>query len=62
MKKPEENRRSFLKGAALTTAAVGTGVTSRSVLADDDAQTKKAVRQGYRESDHVREYYRLARI
>jgi hypothetical protein len=61
MKKPEETRRSFLKGAAVTTAAVGTGIASRGVIADNDAEPKKAIRQGYQESDHVRAYYRLAR-
>lgn len=62
MKKPEEARRTFLKGAAVTTAAVGTAIASRGVIADNDAEPEKAVSKGYRESDHVRAYYRLARV
>jgi hypothetical protein len=62
MNKPEKTRRSFLKGAAVTTAAVGTGVASRGVLAGDETTPEKAARKGYRETDHVRAYYRLARI
>ncbi len=62
MKKPEKTRRSFLKGAAVTTAAVGTGAVSSGVLADAGTTPKKVEKQGYRETDHVRDYYRLARI
>lgn len=62
MKKPEKNRRAFLKGAALTTAAVGTGAVTGSAVASNTDEPKKAEKHGYRETDHVREYYRLARV
>ena len=61
MKQPEKTRRAFLKGAAVTTAAVGTGAVAGSAVASSDVEPKKAEKQGYRETDHVREYYRLAR-
>ena len=61
MKKPEKTRRAFLKGAAVTTAAVGTGAVAGTAAASSDAEPKRAQKQGYRETDHVREYYRLAR-
>ncbi|MGB5706836.1 MAG: twin-arginine translocation signal domain-containing protein [Arenicellales bacterium] len=56
-------RRSFLKGAAITTAAVGSGALAAEALAEQtDPENTKAVSQGYQESDHVKEYYRLARF
>jgi len=56
-------RRSFLKGAAITTAAVGSGALAAEALAEQtDAENTEAVSQGYQESDHVKEYYRLARF
>ena len=61
MKKPEQTRRAFLKGAAVTTAAVGTGAVATSAVASTDAEPKQVEKHGYRETDHVREYYRLAR-
>ncbi len=61
MKKPEKTRRAFLKGAAITTAAVGTGAVAGTAVASSETEPKKAVKQGYQETDHVREYYRLAR-
>lgn len=61
MKKPEKARREFLKGAAVTTAVIGTGAASSGVLAGTEETTKKVEKLGYQETDHVRAYYRLAR-
>ncbi len=61
MKKPEKARRAFLKGAAVTTAAIGTGAAASGVLAGTEETTETVAKQGYRETDHVRAYYRLAR-
>ena len=56
-------RRSFLKGAAITTAAVGSGALAAETLAEQtDADKSPVTKQGYRESEHVKEYYRLARF
>ena len=56
-------RRSFLKGAAITTAAVGSGALAANALAEPaDAEKKLVTEQGYQESEHVKEYYRLARF
>jgi len=56
-------RRSFLKGAAITTAAVGSGAITANTLAEDvTAEDKKPQKVGYQETDHVRAYYRLARF
>jgi len=56
-------RRTFLKGAAVTTAAVGSGAITANALAEDvTKENKKPQKVGYQETDHVREYYRLARF
>ncbi|MGI9319152.1 MAG: twin-arginine translocation signal domain-containing protein [bacterium] len=56
-------RRSFLKGAAITTAAVGSGALAANALAEQaDTEKTETAKQGYQESDHVKEYYRLARF
>ena len=56
-------RRSFLKGAAITTTAVGSGALAAEALAEGaDADKSPVTKQGYRESAHVKEYYRLARF
>ena len=56
-------RRSFLKGAAVAGAAVGTGAVSTQTLANAAAeQTEPAKNSGYRETDHIRAYYKLARF
>jgi len=61
MKKPEKARRAFLKGAAVTTAATGTVAAASGVLAGTQETTEPVAKQGYRETDNVRAYYRLAR-
>ena len=66
MKKPANQkmkRRKFLKGTAVAGAAVGTGALSAQSLAevaDDKPETPEPT--GYRETEHVRAYYRLARF
>jgi len=58
-----DQRRSFLKGAAVTTAAVGAGAITTNALAEEvTAENKKTQKLGYQETDHVRDYYRLARF
>ena len=56
-------RRAFLKGAAV--AGVALGAASTRSLADQDpaaATPAETENRGYRETTHVREYYRLARF
>lgn len=61
--KDKLGRRSFLKGAALTGAAVGSGAATTGAMADDSQPgVEPPAREGYRETDHVRDYYRLARF
>lgn len=55
-------RRSFLKGAAVTTAAVGSGALAANAVAEQVAQEAPKSKQGYQETAHVRDYYRLARF
>lgn len=56
-------RRTVLKGTAVAGAAIGSGVLSAELLAET-RETPKPVNQskGYRETDHIRDYYRLARF
>ena len=65
MKKVETSnlqRRSFLKGAAVSTVAVGSGAITTSAVADHVPETKAKSNQGYKLTSHVKEYYRLARF
>ncbi len=56
-------RRSFLKGAAVAGTTMGTGVLTSQALSESVVeQVKLAANTGYRETDHIREYYRLARF
>ncbi len=56
-------RREFLKGAAVASAAAGAGVLATDAIAEEAAsETSKNQSLGYQETDHVREYYRLARF
>ncbi len=55
-------RRGFLKGAAVTTAAVGTGALASTASADEQIVETAKGKLGYQETDHVREYYKLARF
>jgi len=60
------DRRKFLKGMAAAGGATTAAVISGGALAgaDSDAVTSKptTAKQGYRETPHIREYYRLARF
>ena len=66
MKHPETEklkRRAFIKGAALTGAAVGAGAATTRVMADESPdRPEPPTQKGYRETDHIRDYYRLARF
>jgi hypothetical protein len=56
-------RRSFLKGAAVVGTAVGAGVLSAQALAEATIEKPKPVaNKGYRETDHILEYYKAARF
>ncbi|MCY4051336.1 MAG: twin-arginine translocation signal domain-containing protein [Gammaproteobacteria bacterium] len=57
------HRRSFLKGAAVATTAIGAGAAVGIAQAEsvEDAPVKNQ-KKGYRETPHIREYYRLARL
>ena len=56
-------RRSFLKGAAITTATVSSGALAANVLADEPGMEKPIQsKSGYQETAHVKEYYRRARF
>jgi anaerobic selenocysteine-containing dehydrogenase len=55
-------RRSFLKGAAITTAVVGAGALASNAVADTVDVSETAVKNGYQETEHVKAYYKLARF
>jgi nitrous oxide reductase len=59
-KKGVDDRRDFLKKAALSVAAAGTAVVaSKSASADEALDTSGT---GYRVTDHVRAFYKSARF
>ena len=62
----KNRRRSFLKGAALSGVALGAGVAAGRALGEaapePSAPVKPDGNKGYRETSHIREYYRLARF
>lgn len=56
-------RRTVLKGTAVAGAAIGSGVLSTELLAETREAPEPVNRnRGYRETDHIRDYYRLARF
>ena len=56
-------RREFLKKTAVAGAAIGSGaVSSKALAATSDEMPQKTEQKGYRETDHIKEYYRLARF
>lgn len=57
------HRRSFLKGAVVATTAIGAGAAVGVAQAEPlDEALATNQKKGYRETDHIREYYRLARL
>ena len=62
MDKSNLQRRSFLKGAAVSTVAVSSGVITTNAAADQVPEAKAKSDQGYKLTSHVKEYYRLARF
>jgi len=58
-------RRSFLKGAALAGATLGAGAAVARTLGETPqpaAPADAGRRNGYRETEHIRAYYRSARF
>ena len=55
-------RRGFLKGAAATGGAAALVAGTGALAAEQDVATRKAPSYGYRESGHVRDYYKTARM
>ena len=54
-------RRTFLKGSAFAGAALGAGA-GQAIAAQETEPVEKPLKKGYRETDHIREYYRRARF
>ncbi|MEE9333193.1 MAG: twin-arginine translocation signal domain-containing protein [Granulosicoccaceae bacterium] len=67
-KKPkmiDAKRRGFLQGSAMVGTVAATGVASADLLETAGAKSLKqntSKHAGYRETDHVREYYAKARF
>jgi nitrous oxide reductase len=65
-KTPRGDRRAFLKGVAVAGGATAVAVAGGSAVADVSADRPGAAKakaegsKGYHETDHIREYYRLA--
>lgn len=59
-------RREFLKQVALGGGAVAVAAVSGGALAGVETESPRPVKQaaprGYRETDHIREYYRTAAL
>jgi len=56
-------RRSFLKGVVVTGAAASSGVLTAESMAESTTDSPPLTDQkGYRETDHIREYYKTARF
>ena len=60
----DARRRGFLQGAVLAGGAAAGGATLARDGADHDVavEPSESVSRGYRETDHVREYYAKARF
>jgi nitrous oxide reductase len=65
-KTPGSDRRAFLKGVAVAGGATAVAVAGGAAVADVSAGkaevAKAKVGTGYHETDHIREYYRLAQF
>ena len=55
-------RRSFLKGAAVSTVAVSSAAVAGNTVTEDVSPRPAKSKQGYKLTRHVKEYYRLARF
>ncbi len=68
MKTPKSDRRVFLKGVAVAGGATAVAVAGGSAVADvsggkpEASKAKAEGSKGYHETDHIREYYRLAQF
>ena len=68
LKTPKGDRRAFLKGVAVAGGATAVAVAGGSAVADVSAgkapaaEAKAERSKGYHETDHIREYYRLAQF
>ncbi len=65
--RPRRDRRSFIKGVAaaggVTAVAVAGGAAVANVSPDETPQAKASPeKKGYRETEHVRKYYRSAQL
>lgn len=66
---PRSDRRAFMKGVAAAGGAAAVAVAGGAAVAEVSADKTPAAKaktdaatKGYRETEHVREYYRLARF
>ena len=55
-------RRGFLKGAAATGGAAALVAGTGALAAEQDVAAGKAPSHGYRDSEHIRDYYKTARM
>ncbi|MDX1513750.1 MAG: hypothetical protein R3174_08395 [Gammaproteobacteria bacterium] len=68
LQKPRRDRRTFLKGVAAAGGATAVAVAGGAAVADvspgksPETEAKAPESKGYRETDHIREYYRLAQL
>ena len=67
--RPKRDRRAFIKGAAavggVTAVAVAGGAAVANVSPDETPQAQAKAspeKKGYRETEHVRKYYRSAQL
>lgn len=60
--KQKIQRRTFMQGGAIAGAAIGVGIPARAIAGSIQETPRKAAAKGYHETDHIREYYRLARF
>ncbi len=55
-------RRAFLKGAAVAGGAAALATGQRAVAAGDPVAGDASTGSGYRESSHIKDYYKTARL
>ena len=67
-KTPRSDRRAFLRGVAVAGGATAVAAAGGAAIADvsdskpGSAKAKAEGTKGYHETDHIREYYRLAQF